>query len=215
MPGQFTIVRQSNTSLELIAKQTEAQEWIQNVLNVHFPSDDFAVSIEDGVLLCRLALAIKPGSIKKINSSPLKFKMMENLTYFVQACRQLGVVDGMLFDPSDMTERRNMMKVVNCIHSLADIATKIGFQPQMEKLIPDNWTFQNTMLNSQQTSKDFANETKVKSTSQKKVTISEIDLDEDLLLESIKKTPKRETDEIEDIKKKREELLKKAEEKKK
>ncbi len=39
------------------------------------------------------------------------------------------------------------MKVVNCIYQLADIADRNGFRPRMEKLIPDDYTFQNTQQN--------------------------------------------------------------------
>jgi len=144
----FTIVRQSNTNLELIAKQTEAQEWIQSVLQTQFPYDDFARSVEDGIFLCRLAKAIKSDSIKKINvTTQHKFKMYENITNFITACKILGVPSIALFNETDLTERRNMMKVVNCIHFIADIAAKMGFEPKMERLIPDDWTFNNTAKN--------------------------------------------------------------------
>jgi len=145
MPGRFTIVRQSNTNLELISKQTEAQEWIQNVLHEQFPTDDFGKAVENGVLLCRLAIAIKPNCIRKINPpSTIKFKTIENLTSFIQACRAMGVPPIQLFAETDLSERRNMLKVVNCIHSLGEIANRNGFIPRMEKFIPEDWTFKNT-----------------------------------------------------------------------
>eukprot|EP01114_Cavostelium_apophysatum_P015535 TRINITY_DN4249_c0_g1_i1.p1 TRINITY_DN4249_c0_g1~~TRINITY_DN4249_c0_g1_i1.p1 ORF type:complete len:916 (+),score=312.20 TRINITY_DN4249_c0_g1_i1:107-2854(+) len=148
MVGQFTILRQSNTNLELITKQTEAQEWMQNVLGVQFPTEDFGKSIEDGTLLCRLANAIQPGIIKRINNgSTLKFKMIENITNFINACKTLKIPPIVIFHETDLYERRNMMKVVNCIHVIAEVAAKNGFQPRMEKFMPDDWTAQNTVAN--------------------------------------------------------------------
>jgi len=133
--SEFTLIRQTKASLMLIAKQTEAQEWIQSVLNEKFKYKDFSKSIEDGVLLCRLALSVQPGCIKKINSaSNLRWKMIENLAAFVEFCKSFGVSESLLFMPSDLVEQNNMMKVVNCIHQLAAIAGKNGFQPAMETM---------------------------------------------------------------------------------
>eukprot|EP01119_Soliformovum_irregulare_P019072 TRINITY_DN5977_c0_g1_i1.p1 TRINITY_DN5977_c0_g1~~TRINITY_DN5977_c0_g1_i1.p1 ORF type:complete len:961 (-),score=254.34 TRINITY_DN5977_c0_g1_i1:6-2888(-) len=140
--SSFTIIRQNKHSLELITKQTEAQEWIQSVLNERFPAPDFAASLEDGVFLCRLATVVRPGCIKKINPpSKLRFKMMENVQTFVAGCKAIGMKEQLLFDPPDLCDRQNMMKVVTCIHTLADMAEKAGFQPVMVRLAPANYTF--------------------------------------------------------------------------
>jgi len=174
----FTVVRQSNASLLLIAKQTEVQEWIQNVLHEQFPSQDFASSLDDGILLCRLIQAIKPGFIKKINTSKLKYKMIENVGFFVAACKEMGVKANVLPDPIDLCERRNMMKFVNCIHSLAEIAASQGFQPQMETLLSaDAQTISNTMKNqnTRTSVRDFAEiaDDERKKREKKKVAIQE------------------------------------------
>jgi len=59
------------------------QDWIENVLNESFPCANFVDAMQDGVLLCKLVLAIKPGSVKKINTSKMQFKMMENIEHFL------------------------------------------------------------------------------------------------------------------------------------
>lgn len=64
--------------------------------------------LEDGVQLCRLAEKIKPGSIKKVNASKLRFKMMENVAYFVEACKTLGVPAQYIFDPTDLCDRKSV-----------------------------------------------------------------------------------------------------------
>jgi hypothetical protein len=51
-------------------------------------------------------MAIKPGSIKKVNPAKARFKMMENILFFVGFCRDYGLPRGYLFDPEDITERR-------------------------------------------------------------------------------------------------------------
>lgn len=59
-----------------------------------------------GVALCRLAIAIKPGCIKKINPAKARLKMMDNVTQFVLACRAMGVPPVLLFEAPDLTDRQ-------------------------------------------------------------------------------------------------------------
>jgi len=153
----FTLVRQSKASLDLISKQTEAQEWIQSVLNFRFnDSVDFPSNLEDGIVLCRLALAIKPGSIKKVNPAKARFKMMENLNFFIMFCKDYGVPPPSVFHPLDLVERQNMGLVVLCIHALADLSAKRGFTPVMEKLFPDDFsTTANTKKNMRTSDNDL------------------------------------------------------------
>jgi len=146
--SSFTLVRQSKASLDIIQKQSEAQEWIQSVLNFRFNDTlDFASNLEDGVNLCRLAMAIKPGSIKKVNPAKARFKMMENLNFFLGFCKEYGLPFTSMFHPLDIVERQNVAQIVICIHALSDLSAKRGFTPVMEKLIPDSLLMTNTRKN--------------------------------------------------------------------
>lgn len=40
-----------------------------------------------------------------------------------------------------------MIRVVNCIHALADVAGRQGFQPKMDRLFSDEVTMLNTRAN--------------------------------------------------------------------
>jgi len=150
----LTIIRQDHATLELIAKQTEAQEWIQSVLNISFEQygKNFQQAIQNGVLLSRLAQAISPKCLKK-KPYPLgdtvpesqKWKMIENLTQFIIACTdEFGMKKIQTFNPVDLVESRNLMSVVNCIHTLADIAEARGFTPTMQKLQTTGYFSQQT-----------------------------------------------------------------------
>uniref|UniRef100_A0A8B9D3F8 LIM and calponin homology domains 1 n=1 Tax=Anser cygnoides TaxID=8845 RepID=A0A8B9D3F8_ANSCY len=48
----------------------EAQKWIEQVTGRSFGEKDFRSGLENGILLCELLNAIKPGLIKKINRLP-------------------------------------------------------------------------------------------------------------------------------------------------
>ena len=60
--------------------------------------------IKNGQVLCQLANAIKPGVIKKVNDSEVKFKQMENISNFIKAAIELGVNDRNCFETLDLYE---------------------------------------------------------------------------------------------------------------
>lgn len=103
--------------------EDEAQEWIESVLNEKFLAS-FGDSLKDGVLLCHLMNAIRPGLIPRIQTSPMPFKQMENITAFLRACRTVGVAEFDLFETVDLFELKNVDLVVKCIHALGRAVQK-------------------------------------------------------------------------------------------
>lgn len=50
------------TSIESFAEKQEAiRIWIENVLDIHLPQDDFWSVLKSGEVLCRLMLTIEDG----------------------------------------------------------------------------------------------------------------------------------------------------------
>merc|ERR1711870_63085 len=64
--------------------------------------------LKSGVVLCNLANQVKPGSIAKINSSTMPFKQMENIKYFMDFARRVGVPESSMFGTPDLYEDKNM-----------------------------------------------------------------------------------------------------------
>lgn len=58
--GKTTIKRVASQQLALMCLQTEAREWIEQVLHEALP-EDFSVALKDGVILCRLMKALDSG----------------------------------------------------------------------------------------------------------------------------------------------------------
>merc|ERR1712228_269460 len=67
-------------------------------------------------------------TVKKINTSKLVFKMMENLENFNQACKAYGVPEMETFQAVDLTERVNLHQVVLCCNGLARKAQSMGLR---------------------------------------------------------------------------------------
>jgi hypothetical protein len=104
-----------------------AKEWLEGVSGTAWPSDDLWEATKDGRLLCEVINKIRPGAIRKINSRGMPFKEMENLTFFVSACKTLGCRESDTFRPPDLYEKRVSYPkaIINCIHALARAAKKI------------------------------------------------------------------------------------------
>lgn len=56
--------------------EQQAKEWIESVTGEKFTSASFQESIKDGVLLCKLANKVCPGSNIKIQTSKMPFKQV-------------------------------------------------------------------------------------------------------------------------------------------
>ena len=61
------------------AREAEAKEWMESVLEKKLPTAPFEDTLKDGTILCELMNKIKPGCITKINTSGGQFKMFENI----------------------------------------------------------------------------------------------------------------------------------------
>jgi len=96
-----------------------AQEWIEEVTGKKFSVDgDFQASLKDGITLCELVNKIKSGTIQKHSQSKMPFIQMQNINYFLEGCKSLGVPKHDLFVTVDLYEGKNIPVVVDCIYSL-------------------------------------------------------------------------------------------------
>ena len=66
-------------------QEREAQAWIETVTGEKFrPGVAYEDVLRDGILLCKLMNRLKPGIIVKINTSGGDYKLMDNLSQWVQ-----------------------------------------------------------------------------------------------------------------------------------
>ncbi|XP_034814399.2 LIM and calponin homology domains-containing protein 1 isoform X6 [Pan paniscus] len=90
---------------------SEAQKWIEQVTGRSFGDKDFRTGLENGILLCELLNAIKPGLVKKINRLPTPIAGLDNIILFLRGCKELGLKESQLFDPSDLQDTSNRVTV--------------------------------------------------------------------------------------------------------
>ncbi|XP_067312841.1 LIM and calponin homology domains-containing protein 1 isoform X2 [Pseudorasbora parva] len=82
----------------------EAQRWIEAVTGRSFSDRDFRAGLDNGILLCELLSAIRPGLVKKINRLPTPVAALDNVALFLKGCEELGLTGSQLFDPGDLQD---------------------------------------------------------------------------------------------------------------
>nr|XP_029515943.1 LIM and calponin homology domains-containing protein 1-like isoform X11 [Oncorhynchus nerka] len=105
----------------------EAQKWIEAVTGRCSGDKDFRGGLENGILLCELLSAIKPGLVKKINRLPTPIAGLDNLSVFLRGCEELGLKGSQLFDPGDLqdTSTRPKTRVTDCSRKLTNVLITI------------------------------------------------------------------------------------------
>ncbi|XP_063777083.1 LIM and calponin homology domains-containing protein 1 isoform X3 [Pseudophryne corroboree] len=105
----------------------EAQKWIEQVTGRSFGEKDFRTGLENGILLCELLNAIKPGLIKKINRLPTPIAGLDNVTLFLRGCKELGLKESQLFDPGDLQENSNRttVRLSDCNRKLRNVLVTV------------------------------------------------------------------------------------------
>ncbi|KAM9330401.1 LIM and calponin homology domains-containing protein 1 [Gastrophryne carolinensis] len=101
----------------------EAQSWIEQLTGRSFGDKDFRTGLENGILLCELLNAIKPGLIKKINRLPTPIAGLDNVTLFLRGCKELGLKESQLFDPGDLQDNSNKaaIRISDCNRKLRNV----------------------------------------------------------------------------------------------
>lgn len=117
----------SKYSPELAA---ETLEWIRTItgenINTSGDTSNFWETLKDGTLLCQLVNELQAGSVKKIQTSKMAFKCMENINSFLSASKALGVSSEELFQTVDLWEQQNLHMVVLCLQALGRKASNFG-----------------------------------------------------------------------------------------
>ena len=108
--------------------ERQARDWLEAVVGEPFPAGSFHEALKDGVYLCKTINILQPGSVPKINTGKMAFKMMENIGNFLDAIGRYGVTKHESFQTVDLFEAENMVQVVNGIHALGRKARAKGFQ---------------------------------------------------------------------------------------
>eukprot|EP00727_Mastigamoeba_balamuthi_P008726 m51a1_g4476 hypothetical protein (1467) ;mRNA; r:254921-260357 len=102
-------------------------QWIAEVMGEQKEglfAEGFAETLKDGVVLCRLANALAPGSVARIYKGPVAFLLMQNIDNFIAFERALGMPSSAMFTVPDLFDGKSLLSVMQSIRMLAQLFQK-------------------------------------------------------------------------------------------
>ena len=97
---------------------------IEAVIGEKLDGGSFGEVLKNGQALVKLVNKIKAGSVKKMETSGMAFKQMENISNFLRACRAIGVEEYEVFETVDLFEEKDLNVVVDCLYALSRTVQK-------------------------------------------------------------------------------------------
>uniref|UniRef100_A0A3Q3FTN9 IQ motif containing GTPase activating protein 2 n=1 Tax=Kryptolebias marmoratus TaxID=37003 RepID=A0A3Q3FTN9_KRYMA len=138
--------RRQNIAYEYLCHLEEAKRWMEACLEEDLPpTTELEEGLRNGVYLGKLAnfFAPKLVSAKKIydrdqaryKSKGLHFRHTDNTVQWLRAMESVGLPKIFYPETTDVYDRKNMPKVVYCIHALSLYLYKLGIAPQIQDLL--------------------------------------------------------------------------------
>lgn len=108
------------------AAENACRVWIEAVTGDKLGESSLQEELKNGVVLCSLINAIKPGLTKPPSTSKMPFKQMENISMYLDGCTKLGVPSFSSFQTVSLFENKDMGSVLNNIQALGSAAQKVA-----------------------------------------------------------------------------------------
>ncbi|KAL4712639.1 hypothetical protein ACJJTC_007936 [Scirpophaga incertulas] len=137
---EIDLIRQRTIAYEYLCRLEEAKTWIETCLKERLPqATEFEESLRNGVYLAKLGNFISPELLpinkiydidqRRYKVMGLQFKHTDNINKFLQILKNTELP--MTFQPetTDIYDKKNMPRVIYCIHALSSHLFKIGKAP--------------------------------------------------------------------------------------
>lgn len=124
----------------------ETRLWLSSCIEEELPAATrLEESLRNGVYLARLSHFFAPHEVplRKIydvdqnvhRERGLCFRHTDNINHWLNAMRSIGFPEYFFPDPFDLYEKKNLPKVIYCLHALSLYLFKLGKAPRIEELI--------------------------------------------------------------------------------
>lgn len=112
--------------------------WIESVLEEQLDCSvaEFEARLQNGVILAKVARRLCPSAVPRIHDPPgrpLEFRHSDNISHFFAALRSLSFPRHFDFELVDLYDRKNMPRVIYCIHVVSRFLSRANMAPQMGK----------------------------------------------------------------------------------
>ena len=120
--------RQFLQAYEYLCHIGEAKEWIEDIIHKPIPPIvELEEALRDGVTLAEIVQALNPSRPVRIFRHPkLQFRHSDNLASFFRFLEEIELPDLFRFELIDLYEKKNIPKVIYCIHALSWLLFRKG-----------------------------------------------------------------------------------------
>lgn len=120
--------RQFLQAYEYLCHIGEAKEWIEDVIQRSIPPIvELEEALRDGVTLAEVVEALNPHRRFKIFHHPrLQYRHSDNIAIFFRYLDEVELPDLFRFELIDLYEKKNIPKVIHCIHALSWLLYRKG-----------------------------------------------------------------------------------------
>ncbi|CEP08000.1 hypothetical protein [Parasitella parasitica] len=129
--------RNNLLAYEYLCHIGEAKEWIEDCLQDEIdPIIKLEESMRNGIVLAKLADWFAPGIVRKIfQDTKLQFRHSDNINYFFEALKVARLPQIFWFELTDLYEKKNIPKVIYCIHALSHLLSRRNLAPNIKNLL--------------------------------------------------------------------------------
>ncbi|KAG8994762.1 hypothetical protein FRB94_012577 [Tulasnella sp. JGI-2019a] len=124
---------------EYLCHVGEAQQWIEGCLQEELPFGvvEMDEGLRNGVVLAKLARIWEGETlVKRIFEHPkLQYKHSDNVNYFFVFVRRQGLPESFIFELTDLYNKKNIPKVIYCIHALSHLLARKGMAERIGNLV--------------------------------------------------------------------------------
>lgn len=120
--------RQFLQAYEYLCHIGEAKEWIEDVIQKNIPPIvQLEEALRDGVTLAEVVEALNPDRRYRIFQHPrLQYRHSDNIAIFFRYLDEVELPDLFRFELIDLYEKKNIPKVIYCIHALSWLLFRKG-----------------------------------------------------------------------------------------
>ncbi|KAF6293016.1 IQ motif containing GTPase activating protein 3 [Rhinolophus ferrumequinum] len=137
--------RRQNVAYQYLCRLEEAKRWMEACLKEELPPPvELEESLRNGVLLAKLGHCFAPSVVplKKIydmgqlryQATGLHFRHTDNINFWLSAIAHVGLPATFFPETTDIYDKKNMPRVVYCIHALSLFLFRLGLAPQIHDL---------------------------------------------------------------------------------
>ncbi len=131
------IIYPQETYLTSHTNELTIYRWVEFCINEEIPPIvELEENLRNGVILAKVTRSFAPHLVKKIyEGKKLSFVHSENINYFFKFVDEIGLPNLFKFELTDLYDKKNIPKVIFCIHALSFILSNEELAPEINNLV--------------------------------------------------------------------------------